>query len=80
VSKYVVRRDDGYEVVDLRDALPGADVVAEVVDDEDEDDPLVWLRNPFAGPGDWWWPHNMFAPPAYRLSELERWRRVVAKT
>ena len=75
MSSYVVSTGDALRVIPLcnipADTEPDT-IVAEVVRDEDTDDPLVALRDSLASPGDFFWPLSMFWGAQLRLSELRR--------
>lgn len=79
MSNYVVSTDDNLQVMDFcnipADTEPDT-IIAEVVGNEDTDDPLVALRDPFVSPEDFFWPLNMFWGAQLRLSELRHFRSV----
>lgn len=80
MSSYVVSTGDDLQVMPLCNMLADTEpdtIVAEVVGDEDTDDPLVALRDSLASPHDFFWPLNMFWGAQLRLSELRRFRRVM---
>lgn len=69
MAKYVILDNKQLKVVELAEMLPNANVVAEVIN---EDDMLVVLRNPFASVYDFMWPENMFLGDAISLDEFRK--------
>lgn len=74
MSTLLINNNGNPELIDMREMAADAIVLGEVVRDTDPD-PLIALRDPFAGPHDGLlWPDNMFSGPLMRLSEVKaRW-------
>lgn len=72
MTDFVVFNGKGLRIVDVSDMdddINPNTIVAEVIA-YGRDDLLLTLRNPLAGPQDFWWPLNMFSGPRVRLSAL----------